>query len=105
MVRTVLECLCVVKGLAVTLSQADVCAGLVSVDGTVGKAVLRAGLERIVISAVTAAMAECVTLLQDTAAVHWAGQETPVRKCVPEDGMVQTAVKCVTVRITAHATE
>lgn len=94
-----------VKGFAVTISQADVCAGPVSVDGIVGKVVLRAGLERIVISAVTAVMEECVTLLQDAAAVHWAGQETPVRKCVPEAGMVQTAMKCVTVRTTAPVTE
>lgn len=40
--------------------------------------VLRAGLRRTVLSAVTAVMEDCVTQSQETAPVGWAGQETAV---------------------------
>lgn len=44
------------------------------------QAVLRAGLGKTVLSAVTAVMEECVMLSQETAPVGWAGQETAVIK-------------------------
>lgn len=103
--RTVLEWLCVVKGPGVIRSLADACAKRGSEGKTVAKVVLRAGLGRTVLSAVTAVMEDCVTRSQETAPVDWAGQETAVIQSVPKADMGPTAGKYVIVKITAPVTE
>lgn len=94
-----------VKGPGVIRSLADVCAKQASEGKTVGKVVLRAGLVRTVLSAVTAVMEDCVTQLQETAPVGWAGQETAVIESVPEANMGLIAGKYVIVKIMAPVTE